>query len=139
MIPPNYPGLVPRLAGLAALNVAVLWVAELRRRPAKVSMLAVTGVALAVSVGVHVVAFALRGAEFAFAWGMLTVPAVWGLGSWSTSWRSSGGSASPATTAEPPNEALPPTDRAGEHQVEGGRTLYSVSVSSRAAYFIARS
>jgi hypothetical protein len=63
---------------LAGLNVAVLWAVELRhRRRAKVSMLAVVGVAFFVSIALHLIAFALRGVEFAFAWGMLTVPLVW--------------------------------------------------------------
>jgi heme/copper-type cytochrome/quinol oxidase subunit 4 len=66
---------------LAGLNVAVLWTVALRRRRrGKVSMLAVVGVAFLVSIALHLVAFALRGAEFAFAWGMLTVPLVWLLG-----------------------------------------------------------
>jgi hypothetical protein len=68
-------------AFVAGLNIAVLWAVELRHRGrAKVSMLAVVGLAFLVSIALHLIALALRGVEFAFAWGMLTVPLVWLLG-----------------------------------------------------------
>ena len=81
VMPPNYLACLTWLAGIAALNVAILWVVGLRRRrQGNVSMFVVVGVAFLVSIVLHVGAFVMKGVEFAFAWGMLTVPLVWGFG-----------------------------------------------------------
>ena len=81
IIPPNYFAAIPWLAGLAALNVTILWaVGGRRRRQGNVSILAAAGVALLVSLALHLLAVVMKGIEFALAWGMLTVPLMWGFG-----------------------------------------------------------
>ena len=81
VIAPRYAAFLPWLAGIAALNVALLWVVALRGgRTRKVSMLTVAGLAFVVSIALHIVAFVLKGTEFAFAWAMLTVPLLWCFG-----------------------------------------------------------
>ena len=78
---PRYAACLPWLAGIAALNVALLWAVALRRgRTRKASMLTVAGLAFVVSIALHIVGFVLKGTEFAFAWAMLTVPLLWCFG-----------------------------------------------------------